>query len=108
MWWRFGEHLTDAEIVAEILNDGEQEEEDAETIVEVDDESANPPSSQEIESAIDTLDRSSLFCDNGDIKHKVDSLAKEMPTLILARKRQTSIECYFSWLLAALRFLSVL
>ena len=33
-----GEHLTDAEIIAEILNNGEQEEEDAETIVEVDDE----------------------------------------------------------------------
>ena len=78
-----GEHLTDAEIVAEILNDGEQEEEDAVTIVGVDDEPANPPS-QEIESAIDTLDRFSLFCDNDDIKRKVDSLAKEMFTLILA------------------------
>ena len=83
-----GDHLTDAEIVAEILNDGEQKEEDAETIVEVDDEPANPPSSQEIESAIDTLDRFSLFCDNDDIKRKVDSLdiKRKVDSLDIKRK----------------------
>ena len=74
---------TDAEIVAELLDNGEESEDESdESVVEVDD-GPLAPSVYEIESAIETLSNFILICDGDEVKRQVGSLAKEINTSLM-------------------------
>ena len=80
-----GAASTDAEIVAELLDNGEESDDESD-VVEVDEPLA-PLSVYEIESTIETLSKFSLFCEGDDVKFQVDSLAKEINTPLMGRKK---------------------
>ena len=116
-----GAASTDADIVAMLLNNGEESDDESDvvkvddellapplvyeiddellappSVYGVDDELLAPPSVYEIERATETLSQFSLFCDGDEVKRQVDSLAKEINTSLMGRKKQKTIDYYFT------------
>ena len=90
-----GKCLTDAEIVADILNDEiKDEEEGEEDSININDDKIDPLSNKEVKGAIDMLHRLSLYCDE-DLKRQVEMVAKGLHSFVLSRKHQSTIDSFF-------------
>ena len=76
--------LTEAEIVAEILGEGEEQDDgDEDEVVEVDDDPLFPPSTCSVENAIETLSKFSLFYEDDKLRRSTDDLSMQVNSVIL-------------------------
>ena len=90
-----GSALTEAEIVAEILGEGE-EQDDGDVVVEVDDDPFLPPSTYSLENAIETLSKFNLFYEDDNLRRSIDDLSMQVNSVILKYKKQKTLDFFTS------------
>ena len=87
---------TDAEIVAELLVNEEEDGSDDESVVEEEDEPLQCPNENELLQVIETLQRFSLFSDKGStIQTYVNNLERTVDQHFVKKKTQTVITDFF-------------
>ena len=87
---------TDAEIVAELLVNEEEDGSDDESAVEEEDEPLQRPNENELLQVIETLQRFSLFSDKGStIQTYVNNLERTVDQHFVKKKTQTVITDFF-------------
>ena len=86
---------TEAEIVAEILGEGEEQDDgDEDEVVEVDDDPLLPPSTYSVGNAIETISKFRLFYEDDKLRRSIDDLSMQVNSVILKNKKQNTFDFF--------------